>query len=207
MTISHTTKLALRAYRNSAYIAFTAFQCGNSPFSLKGANPRQCAAPASERPRNAPNRSSLARNNSAPRRNQPINALHRPIGSIALPHTRRPARQRGRRVEQLTIDGYCDRLHHIDRLTRSLAKWRAQELDRILPDEYERFCSILAHLQAGGEYTVQRASPEQYHATGSTGAPGVDELFRDVAAGFAHTSRTWRMKRRNNNRKRPRRCW
>lgn len=96
---------------------------------------------------------------------------------------------------QTTIDEQCDRLRHIERLTASLEQWRAGELDRILPDDYRYWCGVLAHLQAGGDYAIRRASPEQYFQTGSTGAPGVDAMFRAVAAGFAHMSRTYRHKR------------
>ncbi len=76
----------VRAYRNSAAgmtngapmrpnVPFT-------PFSLKGANPRQCAAPASERPRNAPKDPRLQRDKRAPLSSNQVNPLHMRVGGI-----------------------------------------------------------------------------------------------------------------------------
>ena len=62
-------------------------------------------------------------------------------------------------MEQLTLEDAA-RQWHIARLTRSLEKWRATELDRILPDEYARYCATLAHLEAGGAYVVRDATEE-----------------------------------------------
>ncbi len=92
-------------------------------------------------------------------------------------------------MRQTTLDEQCDRLRHIERLTASLERWRGGELDRILPDEYRYWCDVLAHLQAGGDYAIRRASPEQYFRTGSTGAPGVDAMFQGAGRALAGISR------------------
>lgn len=60
---------------------------------------------------------------------------------------------------QHTIDDEL-RNWHIARLTRSLARWRVSELDRILPDDYARYCATLAHLQNGGAYVIRDVTEE-----------------------------------------------
>jgi hypothetical protein len=72
---------------------------------------------------------------------------------------------------QLTIDD-AERDWHIARLTRSLERWRATELDRILPDEYARYCATLTHLQDGGAYVVRDVT---------------EELLREMGAGICRT--------------------
>lgn len=57
-------------------------------------------------------------------------------------------------MEQLTLEDAA-RQWHITRLSRSLERWRATELDRILPDEYARYCATLAHLEGGGAYVIR----------------------------------------------------
>lgn len=60
---------------------------------------------------------------------------------------------------QRTLDD-ADRDAHIARLARSMERWRAQELDRILPDDYARYCATLAHLQNGGAYVIRDVTAE-----------------------------------------------
>lgn len=57
-------------------------------------------------------------------------------------------------MKQLTLEDGA-RQWHITRLSRSLERWRSTELDRILPDEYARYCATLAHLEAGGDYVIR----------------------------------------------------
>jgi hypothetical protein len=61
-------------------------------------------------------------------------------------------------TQQLTLDD-AQRQWHIARLSRSLARWRAQGTDRLCPEEYQGFCETLAHLEAGGAYTVRTFDP------------------------------------------------
>ena len=79
-------------------------------------------------------------------------------------------------MTQRTLDD-ADRDWQIARLTRSLARWRAQGLDAILPDEYARYCATLAHLEAGGAYVVR---PVDMRA----------EIFADIGRGLAAISRS-----------------
>jgi hypothetical protein len=60
---------------------------------------------------------------------------------------------------QLTLEDAA-RQWHIARLTRSLERWRATELDQILPEEYARYCATLAHLQTGGAYVIRDVTQE-----------------------------------------------
>ena len=66
---------------------------------------------------------------------------------------------KGTEMYQRTIDD-AERDWHIARLIRSLDRWRATELDRILPDEYARYCATLAPLRAGGAYIVRDVTEE-----------------------------------------------
>lgn len=63
-------------------------------------------------------------------------------------------------------EGAHERQAHIQRLQRSLERWRTGGLDHLLPEEYGHWCGVLAHLEAGGEYTVRRFDPSEALARG-----------------------------------------
>jgi hypothetical protein len=94
-------------------------------------------------------------------------------------------------MNQLTLDD-AERQWHIARLTRSLERWQAQELDRILPEQYAHYRATLAHLEAGGAYQVTRFDPDQtLRAGGSKTLDGpMGEMVRDIGRGLAGISRS-----------------
>ena len=63
-------------------------------------------------------------------------------------------------VEQHTLDEALDRAERIQRLARSLERWRAQGIDQILPNEYGYYCQLLDHLKGGKPYTVRDVAAE-----------------------------------------------
>ncbi len=62
-------------------------------------------------------------------------------------------------MQQLTIED-AERQWHIARLSKSMEKWRTTELDKILPEDYARYCATLEHLKAGGAYVVRDVTQE-----------------------------------------------
>ena len=61
-------------------------------------------------------------------------------------------------AQQLTLDD-AQRQWHIARLSRSLARWRADGADQRYPEEYAGYAATLAHLEAGGAYAVRTFDP------------------------------------------------
>jgi len=100
---------------------------------------------------------------------------------------------------QHTIEEYIDRVAHIDRLTRSMERWRIQELDRILPDEYAYYCNLLDYLQAGGTYTVKRFDPASVITETKIALPPV---VTDIVQGFALSAISAAHSAKRHNRKR-----
>lgn len=97
-------------------------------------------------------------------------------------------------MRQLTLED-AEREAHVTRLSCSLERWRAGGLDQILPDEYARFCGVLAHLQAGGGYTVNTFDPREGLRSGH-GCPAPGEtaaIVREMGRGLAGISRHWRI--------------
>jgi hypothetical protein len=89
---------------------------------------------------------------------------------------------------QHTLDECYDRAAHIERLKRSMERWRTQELDRVIPDEYQRYCALITHLESGGAYVVRHFDP--YAAVMQEGKPldGAPELIRDIVEGFSRAA-------------------
>jgi hypothetical protein len=94
-------------------------------------------------------------------------------------------------MQQLTIEQEIDRQSRIARLARSMERWRKQELDRILPEDYAYYCALLDYLRGGGAYTVRRVTPEALFAMSKEErkADPVGQMFRDIGAGLASVSR------------------
>lgn len=88
-------------------------------------------------------------------------------------------------MRQLTLDDAdrADREVRITRLRTSLARWRAQSLDAVLPEIYASYAATLSHLEAGGAYTVTTFDPAQAIKNGERAA------FRPVGAALASISR------------------
>ena len=89
---------------------------------------------------------------------------------------------------QHTLDECYDRAAHIERLSRSMERWRMQELDRIIPDEYARYCALITHLENGGAYTVKRFDPMAAVLHEGKSLDGAPELVRDIVEGFSRAA-------------------
>lgn len=89
---------------------------------------------------------------------------------------------------QATLDECYDRAAHIERLKRSMERWRAQELDRVLPDEYARYCVLITHLENGGDYVVRRFDPAAALMQKGKSLGGAPESIRDIIEGFARAA-------------------
>jgi hypothetical protein len=87
-------------------------------------------------------------------------------------------------MRQLTLDD-ADRQARIDRLSRSLNRWREQETDRLFPEEYRRYCEILAHLEAGEAYTVTVFDPSDIYDKSAA----VQEIGAAAGSALASMSR------------------
>ncbi len=94
-------------------------------------------------------------------------------------------------MQQTTIDEAIERAAHIERLARSMARWRERELDRVLPDEYARYQALIQHLRDGGAYVVRHFDPAKLVLQDRSGWKNTrfGQMLWDIAEGFAAVSR------------------
>jgi hypothetical protein len=92
-------------------------------------------------------------------------------------------------MHQATLFEELERVSHIERLTRSMEKWRAQELDRILPEDYAYYCQLICHLKAGGAYKVTHCDPVSSFNDPKFKQSKLGQMFREIGAGLAGISR------------------
>jgi hypothetical protein len=103
---------------------------------------------------------------------------------------------------QHTLDECYDRAAHIERLKRSMERWRAQELDRVIPDEYQRYCDLITHLESGGAYVIRHFDPYAAVMRDGKALEGAPEPIRDIVEGFSRAAIRAALGSKKHNRKR-----